>query len=88
MKCSLAASWVSYRDKVVSVHCESHSATATFDLWISTRKIPRAFRETVIKDLTLLNLNLNLIVDGPGSSSAFDIHIVPICVQSRLETVH
>ena len=34
------------------------------------------------------NLNLNLIVDGPGSSSAFDVHIVPICVQSRLETVH
>jgi len=35
MKCSLAASWVSaderYRDKVVSVHCESHSATATLD---------------------------------------------------------
>ena len=36
----------------------------------------------------ILNLNLNLIVDGPGSSSAFDVHIVPICVQSRLETVH
>ena len=25
-----------------------------------------------------LNLNLNLIVDGPGSSSAFDVHIVRI----------
>ena len=35
-----------------------------------------------------MNLNLNLIVDGPGSSSAFDVHIVPIWVQSRLETVH
>jgi len=35
-----------------------------------------------------LNLNLNLIVDGPGSTSAFDVHIVPIIVQSRLETVH
>jgi len=32
-------------------------------------------------------MNLNLIVDGPGSSSAFDVHNVPICVQSRLETV-
>ena len=38
--------------------------------------------------LMSLNLNLNFIVDGPGSSSAFDVHIVPICVQSRLETVH
>jgi len=45
------------------------------------------FQELVV-DVTVLNLNLNLIVDGPGSSSAFDVNIVPICVQSRLETVH